>query len=281
MRTRDRQRNARALAHCLPPPVPAEERWQPYDDTAERLDAVDHELAYLREAPCADPNPEPQAETASLQQEWRTCPGCSYPVLAGDACWAPGCPANPETPPEVLERYVRERAEVEERQRLAILQARGYRRPWDVPLAPADQHHTHSHGAAEAMFTWLDRPDFPAEQHASPWSLGPISEAAMACGRLLFYSWAQRFTLALAALLLAGSLAAEPTTPSPKPPRSRPAAQITVKVWPSHLPAGKLLALGSVTPNTCTAWIAQDTDPLWTAGLQACRAALAKKGGRS
>jgi hypothetical protein len=111
-------------------------------------------------------------------------------------------------------------------------------------------------------------------------------------------------SLTLAGLLLSGSLAAESTADCrhrmledgsrtfarilpdgswqqcPKPPRSRPAAQITVKVWPSHVPAGKQLHLGSVTDTTCTAWISADSDPLWTAGLQACRAALAKRGGR-
>jgi hypothetical protein len=84
---------------------------------------------------------------------------------------------------------------------------------------------------------------------------------------------------ALLALLLSTlpALAAEKAYETK--PRPRPAAQISIKVYPEKFQAGgplagKQLHLSTVTKTSCTAWIAQDADPLWTAGLQACRAAL-------
>ncbi len=84
---------------------------------------------------------------------------------------------------------------------------------------------------------------------------------------------------ALLALLLSTLPALAADTAPEKKPRPRPSVQISVKVYPEKFQpggplAGKRLHLSTVTKTTCSAWIQADEDPLWTAGLQACRAAL-------
>jgi hypothetical protein len=79
--------------------------------------------------------------------------------------------------------------------------------------------------------------------------------------------------------LLLSTLPALAADKAPEKPRPRPAAQISVKVHPEKFSAGtplagKRLHLSTVTKTSCTAWIQADEDPLWTAGLSACRAAL-------
>lgn len=88
----------------------------------------------------------------------------------------------------------------------------------------------------------------------------------------------KRTALSLALLLSTLPAFAADTAPEKKP-RPRPTAQISVKVYSAKFAAGSPLAgkrlhLSTVTKTSCTAWIQADEDPLWTAGLSACRAAL-------
>jgi hypothetical protein len=93
---------------------------------------------------------------------------------------------------------------------------------------------------------------------------------------------ALRAFLASLLLLLSGStLYAADTTATPKP-RSKPSAQITVKVYPDKFQGKKerLILRPASTPGHCTAWIAADEDALWISALDSCRALLRKDGAR-
>lgn len=93
---------------------------------------------------------------------------------------------------------------------------------------------------------------------------------------------ARRLAVLPLALLLSASTAF--ATP-PAKPHARPTLTVTVKVCPASpapcpsLPTSKLFALSTVTRTSCTAWIATDETSLWLAAIDACRAALARKGG--
>jgi hypothetical protein len=86
---------------------------------------------------------------------------------------------------------------------------------------------------------------------------------------------------ALALLLSGSTLYAADTTAAPKP-RSKPSAQITVKVHPDKFQGKKerLILRPVSTHGHCTAWIAADEDALWISALDSCRALLRKGGAK-
>jgi hypothetical protein len=86
---------------------------------------------------------------------------------------------------------------------------------------------------------------------------------------------------ALALLFSGSTLYAADTTAAPKP-RSKPSAQITVKVYPDKFQGKKerLILRPVSTPGHCTAWIAADEDALWISALDSCRALLRKGGAK-